>query len=72
MIPEAASRYRIYRAGDSIVVRFSNIQDAVSVYNNANITRPDWATEYVTPAVCAEVCYDKTALSTLWDLINLR
>lgn len=39
------------------------------MYNYAKLTHPEWAVDYISPAVCAEVCLsyskqDKANLST--------
>ena len=53
-IPVQATR-RFYHTANEVLVRFSDVQDAVIIYNYAKISHPEWSVEYITPGVCAEV-----------------
>ncbi|KAL5351563.1 hypothetical protein ACLOAV_003423 [Pseudogymnoascus australis] len=52
-IPERATR-RFYYTSNEVLVRFSDVQDSVVIYNYAKISHPEWSVEYITPGVCAE------------------
>lgn len=53
-IPDRATR-QFYHSASEVLVRFSDVQDAVMMYNYAKLTHPEWAVDYISPAVCAEV-----------------
>ncbi|OBT66028.1 hypothetical protein VE03_03167 [Pseudogymnoascus sp. 23342-1-I1] len=47
-IPERATR-RFYYTANEVLVRFSDVQDSVVIYNYAKISHPEWSVEYITP-----------------------
>lgn len=53
-VPDKATR-RFYQVGNEVLVRFSDVQDAVVIYNYAKASHPEWAVDYISPTVCAEV-----------------
>jgi hypothetical protein len=41
--------------GGDVLVRLSDIIDAITVYNNLKANCPDWTIEFITPAIFSEV-----------------
>ncbi|ELR10446.1 hypothetical protein VC83_00536 [Pseudogymnoascus destructans] len=65
-IPERATR-RFYHTANEVLVRFSDVQDAVIIYNYAKISHPEWSVEYITPGVCAEKANPNSAFVSAYE-----
>lgn len=44
------------RLGSDVLVRFSDINDAINSYNLILLMQLEWSVEFITPAAFAEVC----------------
>ncbi|KFX90215.1 hypothetical protein V490_06568 [Pseudogymnoascus sp. VKM F-3557] len=65
-IPERATR-RFYHTANEVLVRFSDVQDSVIIYNYAKIAHPEWSVEYITPGVCAEKANPNSAFVSAYE-----
>ncbi|KFY64493.1 hypothetical protein V496_03221 [Pseudogymnoascus sp. VKM F-4515 (FW-2607)] len=65
-IPERATR-RFYYTSNEVLVRFSDVQDSVVIYNYAKISHPEWSVEYITPGVCAEKSNPNSAFVSAYE-----
>jgi hypothetical protein len=69
VIPNGIIKY--VRCGSEVLVRFSDIQDAISAYMHAKVTHPEWSVEYIGTAAYAEVrsllCARSAILSILYS-----
>ncbi|KFY22567.1 hypothetical protein V491_02762 [Pseudogymnoascus sp. VKM F-3775] len=65
-IPERATR-GFYHTANEVLVRFSDVQDSVVIYNYAKISHPEWSVEYITPGVCAEKSNPNSAFVSAYE-----
>lgn len=54
---------KFFRVGADVLIRLSNIVDAISIYNNLKASHPEWAVEFITPAIFTEVCQAANTMS---------
>jgi hypothetical protein len=47
---------KFVRAGTEVLIRFSDIMDAINAYNEVQAAHPEWLVDFITPAAFAEVC----------------
>jgi hypothetical protein len=45
-----------FRIGGDVLVRLSDIADAISINSNLKASHPEWSVEFISPALFTEVC----------------
>ncbi|KFZ06983.1 hypothetical protein V501_06887 [Pseudogymnoascus sp. VKM F-4519 (FW-2642)] len=65
-IPERATR-RFYHTANEVLVRFSDVQDAVIIYNYAKISHPEWSVEYITPEMHLQKANPNSAFVSAYE-----
>ncbi len=56
MRKQVTGSLKFFRTGDNVLIRLSDIVDAVNIYNNFKTNHPEWSVGFITPAVFTEVC----------------
>lgn len=51
-----------FRVGADVLIRLSDIVDAIDIYNSLKASHPGWSVEFITPALFAEV-FQRTKFS---------